>query len=99
MTYAYVTNNGANTVSKIDLSTFTTVGSALAVGTNPYGIAIDPTGTYAYVTNEGANTVSKIDLSTFTTVGSALAVGANPLGIAIAPTPKTNSNFFIFMGA
>ena len=42
MTYAYVTNNGANTVSKIDLSTFTTVGSALAVGTGPHGIAIAP---------------------------------------------------------
>ena len=99
MTYAYVTNEGANTVSKIDLSTFTTVGSALAVGTNPLGIAIDATNTYAYVTNISASTVSKINLSTFTTVGSALAVGANPLGIAIAPTPKTNSNFFIFMGA
>ena len=55
--------------------------------------------TYAYVADGGASTVSKIDLSTFTTVGSALAVGTNPVGIAIAPTPKTNSNFFIFMGA
>ena len=99
MTYAYVTNYGANTVSKIDLSTFTTVGSALAVGTGPFGIAIDATNTYAYVTNYSANTVSKIDLSTFTTVGSALAVGTSPYGIAIAPTPKTNPNFFIFMGA
>ena len=99
MTYAYVANNGANTVSKIDLSTFTTVGSALAVGSSPFVIAIDPTGTYAYTANNSDNTVSKIDLSTFTTVGSALAVGTGPYSIAITPTPKTNSNFFAFMGA
>ena len=30
MAYAYVTNNGAGSVSKIDISTFTTVGTALA---------------------------------------------------------------------
>ena len=84
--YAYVANNGANSVTKINLSTFLTVGSALAVGSNPYSIAIDPTGTYAYVANDGANTVTKINLSTFLTVGSALAVGSDPVSIAIDPT-------------
>ena len=62
-----------------------TVGSALAVGSNPYSIAIDPTGTYAYVANDGGSTVTKINLSTFLTVGSALAVGSNPYSIAIDP--------------
>ena len=85
-TYAYVVNNGGPTVSKIDLSTFTTVGSALAVGTSPYGIAIDPSGAYAYVANSSSNTVSKIDLSTFTIVGSALTVGTGPIAIAIDPS-------------
>ena len=60
-------------------------GSALAVGSNPFGIAIDPTGTYAYTANEGSGTVTKINLSTFATVGSALAVGSSPFCIAIDP--------------
>jgi DNA-binding beta-propeller fold protein YncE len=55
----------------------TPAGSALAVGSNPFSIAIDPTGTYAYVANFGAGTVTKIDLSTFLTVGSA-ATGTLP---------------------
>ena len=42
--YAYVANQGGSTVTKINLSTFLTVGSALAVGSGPYGIAIDPAG-------------------------------------------------------
>jgi DNA-binding beta-propeller fold protein YncE len=83
---AYVTNVGGNTVTKIDLSTFTTVGSALAVDTDPYGITIDSTNTYAYVTNNGDGGVTKINLSTFSTVGSSLAVGPYPWGIAIDST-------------
>ena len=39
-TYAYVANYSDSTVTKINISTFTTVGSALAVGTNPSSIAI-----------------------------------------------------------
>jgi YVTN family beta-propeller protein len=81
-----VANYGGNSVTKINLSTFLTVGSALTVGSNPYSIAIDPTGTYAYVANYGGGTVTKINLSTFLTVGSALTVGSNPYSIAIAPS-------------
>ena len=100
MGYAYTANESASTVTKIDLSTFTTVGSALAVGSNPYSIAIDPTGTYAYTANESASTVTKIDLSTFTTIGGALTVGTNPFSIAIATAPKiANYGFLMFMGS
>ena len=42
MAYAYTANEGAGTVTKINLSTFLTVGSALTVGSNPYSIAIAP---------------------------------------------------------
>ena len=45
--YAYVVNNGSNTVSKIDLSNFT-VTAVLAVSSNPIGIAIDPSGSFVY---------------------------------------------------
>ena len=92
-TYAYVVNYGDSTVTKINLSTFTTVGSALAVGANPRSIAIDSSNTYAYVANQSVNSVTKINLSTFLTVGSALAVGKYPYSIAIDKT----SNFFVFM--
>ncbi len=64
MAYAYVANNGDGTVTQINLSTFLTVGSALAVGSDPPSIAIDPTGTYAYVANSSGSTVTKINLST-----------------------------------
>jgi hypothetical protein len=87
--YAYVANEGDSTVTKINLSTFLTVGSALAVGSGPYSIAIDPTGTYAYTANYTASTVTKINLSTFLTVGSALAVGTGPRAIAIAIAPSS----------
>ena len=96
LAYAYVANSDDNTVSKINLSTFTAVGSALAVGSHPYSIAIDPTGTYAYVANYSDNTVTKINLSTFTAVGSALAVGSEPFSIAIAKA--ISSTFFPLLG-
>ena len=84
-TFAYVANNVGNSVTKINLSTFATVGSALAVGSSPIAIAIDSTNTYAYVANFTGNSVTKINLSTFTAVGSALTVGSNPVSIAIDP--------------
>jgi hypothetical protein len=83
--YAYTANYGASTVTKINLSTFATVGSALAVGSYPYSIAVDPAGTFAYVANYNSSTVTKINLSTFLTVGSALAVGSDPYAIAVDP--------------
>ena len=57
-------NHSGNSVTKINLTTFLTVGSALAVGSGPYSIAIDPAGAYAYVANFSDSTVTKINLST-----------------------------------
>ena len=97
MAYAYTANYSSGTVTKINLSTFLTVGSALAVGSNPDSIAIDPAGAYAYVANEVGNSVTKINLSTFLTVGSALTVGSGPVSIAIAPSTGYTGNFLPFM--
>jgi DNA-binding beta-propeller fold protein YncE len=97
--YAYTANEGASTVTKINLSTFTTVGSALAVGSDPRSIAIDSTSTYAYTANSGASTVTKINLSTFTAVGSALAVGSGPFSIAIDHASVNNGSFLALMGS
>ena len=86
-TYAYVPSFWYNTVTKINLSTFTVVGSlTVGSGRSDMAMAIDNTSTYAYVTNNDDSTVTKINLSTFTVVGSALTVGNGPISIAIDNT-------------
>ena len=51
--YAYVTNEGGDTVSVISTTT-NTVAATITVGNEPYGVAITPNGAYAYVTNHGS---------------------------------------------
>ena len=61
--------------------------ATLAVGTEPYGIALTPNGQKAYVTNARSNSVSVIDTATNTVVTTinniGPSVGAEPRGIAI----------------
>jgi YVTN family beta-propeller protein len=79
--FAYVTNQSTGTVTKIDLTTFNLVGSPLAVGSGPSGIALDSNGNI-YVTNALDGTVSLIDHETFTVIDT-LKVGNNPQRIVI----------------
>ena len=83
--FAYVTNAGSNSVSRIDTSTNTVVGSQIIVGNSPFGIANTPNGAYAYVTNFIDGTASVIDTSTNTIFGSPITVGSHPVYIAITP--------------
>ena len=88
-TYAYVgfythLGSGADYVSQINLSTFTTV-STITVQYQAGCVVLDPTGTYLYAVNYGSNSVSKIAVSTFTVV-STLTVGSYPTWMAIDPT-------------
>ena len=55
--YAYVANYSANTVSVINTSN-NTVLTPIAVGTNPWGVAVNEIGSFAYVTNSGSSSVS-----------------------------------------
>jgi YVTN family beta-propeller protein len=80
---AYVTNAGSNTVSVINTSTNSVMGS-VAVGPNPVSIAVSPSASAAYVTNAGSNSVSVIDTGALTLIKS-LTVGGNPLSIVITP--------------
>ena len=79
---ALVSNEGADTVSVIDLETLE-VTSTIAVGRSPdEGIAIDSGRDLALVANAGDNNVSVIDLETNTVTGT-IDVGRFPMGIAI----------------
>ena len=82
-TFAYVTNKGSNTVSKINLTNDTVV-ATISAGSGPTDVVINPAGTFAYVTNSGSNTVSKINLAT-DMVTATISVGAQPRYIAINP--------------
>jgi hypothetical protein len=60
-----------------------------ATGTNPFAIAIDPTGQFAYVANEGSNNVSAYTIDSTTgalspMAGSPFAAGTGPSSVAIA---------------
>jgi len=86
---AYVTNEAANTVTVIDLTTYAVVGTPIPVGSAPMKIAINPDGTYAYVTNYNSNSVSVIDIEpgspTYNTVVKTIPVGINPIGVFVTP--------------
>ena len=61
-----------------------TVTATITVGSQPWGVAINPAGTFAYVANYGSGTVSKIDLATDTVVAT-ITVGSSPMDVAINP--------------
>jgi YVTN family beta-propeller protein len=81
--HAYVTNNGAGTVSVIDTGS-NAVTATIPSGTAPAAVAITPDGRHAYVTNNGAGTVSVIDTGS-NAVTATIPVGQSPSGVAITP--------------
>jgi YVTN family beta-propeller protein len=80
----YVTNQDDGTVSVIDTTTNTVIGT-LTVGSTPIGIAHDPDNDRMYVTNAGDGTVSVIDTTTNTVDSTPLQIGNDPVGIAHDP--------------
>ena len=87
----YVANEGSNNVSAYTIDGNTgaltaVAGSPFAAGSNPYSVAVDPTGTFVYVANEGSSGVSGyiIDLSTGaldTVSGSPFSTGAPAISV------------------
>ncbi len=90
-TKAYVTNSSSSTVTIIDVTTNTVIGT-IGGFDGPSGLVITPDGNYAYVNNYGGpiagsgngNTVSVVDLNTNAIVGT-LTVGPLPPGPPAAP--------------
>jgi YVTN family beta-propeller protein len=62
----------------------TNVSTVIAVGSDPFGVAVDPSTDQVWVTNTGSNNVSVINGSSQTVVAS-IAVQREPLGIAVNP--------------
>jgi YVTN family beta-propeller protein len=105
----YVADSGGSTVSVIDTTTCNAevqsgCGQAPAevtVGSNPFGIALDPVTDTVYVTNLGpkdeGDTVSVIDAATCNAddrsgcgqTPAEVTVGSGPFGIAVNPTTDT----------
>ena len=79
-------NGGAGTVSVIDEASGTVTGT-IKVGSDPDGVAVDPTTHTAYVANLAGN-VSVIDEAT-ETVTATVPVDAYPSGVAVDPTFHT----------
>ena len=84
--FAYITNNnsGSNSVSVIDLATNIVTATipitpALA---QPYGVAVNGSGTRVYISNTGADTVSVINTATNAVIAN-IPVAGGPRGIAI----------------
>lgn len=96
--YAYVANQGSNTISaySIDAATGTLkeiAGSPFAsMGTTPVSAVVDPNGTYLYVANHDSNDVSvfAIDNSTgaLTSAGNPIAAGSGPFAVLVDPADQ-----------
>jgi Lactonase, 7-bladed beta-propeller len=95
---AVVANNGAGTVSVVDLASMKEKVPDVPVGTSPMGVAINEATGVALVANFGSNTVSQINLAllfgsspatslTATTIGGV----QSPIAIAIDPDRGTNN--------
>src|SRR4051794_37942675 len=85
---AYVTNSGSNSVSVIDTTTNTVVGTPIPVGSGPHGIGVDPTVHRAFVANFGGSVgdVTVIDTQTNAVVGTPIVIGGDPEGVGVDPT-------------
>jgi YVTN family beta-propeller protein len=89
--FVYVTTSRGVSTFSINGTTgaLTAIGSPIAAGSNPAGLAIDATGTHLYVTDQGSNSASgfSIDAATgaLTSLGAAVSTGSGPVGIAITP--------------
>ncbi|MFD2872222.1 gliding motility-associated C-terminal domain-containing protein [Mucilaginibacter ximonensis] len=79
---AYITNNYANTISIIDLSSNTVI-KTLNVGNSPITAVVNPINNQVYVGNSGSGSVSVINTSD-NTVKTTISVGSYPFGVYVS---------------
>ncbi|GIW43914.1 MAG: hypothetical protein KatS3mg077_1196 [Candidatus Binatia bacterium] len=81
----YFADEGANAVVTYDTTRYPyPYTHSIAVGSQPYGVAVSPDSSRLYVTNTGSNTLSIIDVASDAVVAT-VAVGAQPRGVAAHP--------------
>lgn len=85
--YALVTNNEDNTVSIIDMKTYS-VNKTISTGSRPHGFRISQDSKYAYIANMGEDTVSVINLASMKEEKK-IKVGATPVTTGITGDGKT----------
>src|SRR5258708_9635896 len=88
--FAYVANNGDNTVSIYTVNASTGQlrhNGYVAAGTGPVSVSVDPSGKFAYVANFSSGNLSAFSLNAtpgaLTAVGSPVAAGATPLSLTL----------------
>ena len=81
--YAYVANEGGNTLSVIDTATQSVVNN-MVVGNDPAAIAFSPDGLTAYVTNIGDRTLAVVDVAEQAVVKTYNML-ENPYGVVVTP--------------
>ncbi|MEW8988044.1 MAG: YncE family protein, partial [Bacillus sp. (in: firmicutes)] len=85
--YALVSNNEDNTVSVIDMKTFSVI-EDVPTGNGPHGFRISQDSKFAYVANMGEDTISVINLETLQEEKK-ITVGQTPVTTGITSNGKT----------
>ena len=96
--FAYVVNNGGNSISQFSRNTdgtltpLSTPTVSVGAGTGPYGIASDPLGHYVYVTEASKDVVAQYTVNTDGTLIAqatpTVATGTGPRGIVVDPSSR-----------
>lgn len=94
---AYITNQGGNTVSVLDVHTDTPILlDTITVGTHPNQLVLDSAGRMLYVANGDSDQISVLDTATNRVVRTInlapypkAPVGANPVGLTLSPDGRT----------
>jgi len=92
--YAYVVNNGNNTVSQYAIDASGTLSplsvATVATGNSPQSVTVDPSNKYVYVTNLADNTISQYLIQSDGTLApntpATVATGRGPWALAVSPS-------------
>ena len=89
----YVTNQGDNTVTSVDLTTGA-AGTPFGVGSGPAAVALTPDGSTLLVANSGDNTVTPVSIGSGSsgltyTPGTPIPVGPRPEAVAVTANGMT----------
>jgi YVTN family beta-propeller protein len=80
----YVANANDGTISVLDASLAPVTIIALAAGSSPVGLALDPSGSVLYVANFNANTIDRFATATNASLGSfTLPIGSGPENVVV----------------